>query len=98
MLELHEIKHVFGLPGETTIGWYKYWRESSDIEFVLTRDERTASMPPKLTQKSPDDRAFWKPLVLGLRIAPGITEAFLSSVPVIYFSSDIPINQDKSTG
>nr|WP_279626453.1 thiamine pyrophosphate-binding protein [Pseudovibrio hongkongensis] len=29
---------------------------------------------------------------------PGITEAFLSSVPVIYFSSDIPINQDKKHG
>ncbi|MEM9212001.1 MAG: thiamine pyrophosphate-binding protein, partial [Pseudomonadota bacterium] len=29
---------------------------------------------------------------------PGITEAFLSSVPVIFFSSDIPINQDKKHG
>ena len=22
MLELHDVQHVFGLPGETTIGWY----------------------------------------------------------------------------
>ncbi len=43
MLELHGVAHVFGLPGETTIGWYKEWREHSNIEFVLTRDERTAS-------------------------------------------------------
>jgi acetolactate synthase-1/2/3 large subunit len=42
MLELHGVTHVFGLPGETTIGWYKEWRKS-DIEYVLTRDERTAS-------------------------------------------------------
>ena len=26
MLELHGVTHVFGLPGETTIGWYKEWR------------------------------------------------------------------------
>lgn len=43
MLELHGVEHVFGLPGETTIGWYKEWQKSSDIKFVLTRDERTAS-------------------------------------------------------
>ena len=43
MLELHGVKHVFGLPGETTIGWYKEWQQHSKIEYVLTRDERTAS-------------------------------------------------------
>ena len=43
MLELHGVTHVFGLPGETTIGWYKEWQSCSDIEYVLTRDERTAS-------------------------------------------------------
>ena len=43
MLELHGVEHVFGLPGETTIGWYKEWRQHSNIEYVLTRDERTAS-------------------------------------------------------
>ena len=26
MLELHGVKYVFGLPGETTIGWYKEWQ------------------------------------------------------------------------
>ena len=38
MLELHGVTHVFGLPGETTIGWYKECRAHSNIEFVLTRD------------------------------------------------------------
>ena len=99
MLELHEIKHVFGLPGETTIGWYKYWRESSDIEFVLTRDERTASYAAEAYAKITGRPCVLEAPSPGVtHCTPGITEAFLSSVPVIYFSSDIPINQDKKHG
>lgn len=99
MLELHGVKHVFGLPGETTIGWYKHWRESSDIEYVLTRDERTAAYAAEAYAK-----VTGRPCVLEApspgvtHCTPGITEAFLSSIPVIYFSSDIPINQDKKHG
>ena len=99
MLELHEIKHVFGLPGETTIGWYKYWRESSDIKFVLTRDERTASYAAEAYAKITGRPCVLEAPSPGVtHCTPGITEAFLSSVPVIYFSSDIPINQDKKHG
>ncbi|WP_299703933.1 thiamine pyrophosphate-binding protein [uncultured Tateyamaria sp.] len=99
MLELHDVTHVFGLPGETTIGWYKEWRKHSDIEFVLTRDERTASYAAEAYAK-----ITGKPCVLEApspgvtHCTPGITEAFLSSVPIIFFSSDIPINQDKRHG
>ena len=99
MLELHGIKHVFGLPGETTIGWYKEWREHSNIEYVLTRDERTASYAAEAYAK-----VTGRPCVLEApspgvtHCTPCITEAFLSCVPIIYFSSDIPINQDKKHG
>lgn len=99
MLELHDVTHVFGLPGETTIGWYKEWRAHSNIEFVLTRDERTASYAAEAYAK-----VTGKPCVLEApspgvtHCTPGITEAYLSSVPIIFFSSDIPINQDKKHG
>jgi len=99
MLELHGVEHVFGLPGETTIGWYKHWREESNIKYVLTRDERTASYAAEAYAK-----VTGKPCVLEApspgvtHCTPGITEAYLSSVPIIYFSSDIPINQDKKHG
>ncbi len=99
MLELHGVKHVFGLPGETTIGWYKEWREHSNIEYVLTRDERTASYAAEAYAK-----VTGRPCVLEApspgvtHCTPGITEAYMSSVPIIYFSSDIPINQDKKHG
>ena len=99
MLELHGVEHVFGLPGETTIGWYKEWQEHSNIEYVLTRDERTASYAAEAYAK-----VTGKPCVLEApspgvtHCTPGITEAYLSSIPIIYFSSDIPINQDKKHG
>jgi len=99
MLELHGVKHVFGLPGETTIGWYKHWKSDSNIEYILTRDERTASYAAEAYAK-----VTGRPCVLEApspgvtHCTPGITEAYLSSVPVIYFSSDIPLNHDKKHG
>ncbi|MGV3549409.1 thiamine pyrophosphate-binding protein [Rhizobium sp.] len=99
MLELHGVKHVFGLPGETTIGWYKEWQESSGIEYVLTRDERTASFAAEAYAKITGRPCVLEAPSPGVtHCTPGITEAYLSSVPVIYFSSDIPINQDKRHG
>jgi acetolactate synthase-1/2/3 large subunit len=99
MLELHGVTHVFGLPGETTIGWYKEWRAHSNIEFVLTRDERTASYAAEAYAKITGRPAVLEAPSPGVtHCTPGITEAFLSSVPVIFFSSDIPINQDKKHG
>lgn len=99
MLELHGVKHVFGLPGETTIGWYKEWRTNSDIEYVLTRDERTASFAAEAYAKITGRPCVLETPSPGItHCTPGITEAFLSSVPVIFFSSDIPVNQDKKHG
>lgn len=99
MLELHGVKHVFGLPGETTIGWYKDWQKHSDIEYVLTRDERTASFAAEAYAKITGRPCVLEAPSPGVtHCTPGITEAYLSSVPVIYFSSDIPINQDKKHG
>ncbi|MEG9862810.1 MAG: thiamine pyrophosphate-binding protein [Parvularculales bacterium] len=99
MLELHGVKHVFGLPGETTIGWYDRWKEHSDIEYVLTRDERTASYAAEAYAKITGRPAVLEAPSPGVtHCTPGMAEAFLSSVPIIFFSSDIPINQDKRHG
>lgn len=99
MLELHGVRHVFGLPGETTIGWYKEWQTQSDIEYVLTRDERTASYAAEAYAKITGRPSVLEAPSPGVtHCTPGMTEAYLSSVPVIYFSSDIPVNQDKRHG
>lgn len=99
MLELHGVSHVFGLPGETTIPWYREWRRHSRIEFVLTRDERTAAFAAEAYAKITGRPAVLEAPSPGVtHCTPGLTEAYLSSVPVIYFSSDIPQNQDKKHG
>lgn len=99
MLELHGVSHVFGLPGETTLGWYKEWRGTSKIEYVLTRDERTAAFAAEAYAKITGRPCVLEAPSPGVtHCTPGITEAYLSSVPVIFFSSDIPINQDKKHG
>ncbi|SEK03478.1 acetolactate synthase-1/2/3 large subunit [Cribrihabitans marinus] len=99
MLDLFGVTHVFGLPGETTIGWYKDWYKHTDIEYVLTRDERTAAFAAEAYAKVTGRPAVLEAPSPGVtHCTPGITEAFLSSVPVIFFSSDIPINQDKRHG
>lgn len=99
MLELHGVRHVFGLPGETTIGWYAGWRKHCNIEYVLTRDERTAAFAAEAYAKVTGRPAVLEAPSPGVtHCTPGITEAFLSSVPIIFFSSDIPINQDKRHG
>ncbi|MDN5368420.1 MAG: acetolactate synthase large subunit, partial [Thermovirga sp.] len=43
MLRSYGVKCVFGLPGETTLGWYLEWKDFPDVEYVLARDERSAS-------------------------------------------------------
>lgn len=99
MLQLHGVRHVFGLPGETTIPWYASWAKDYGVEYVLTRDERTASFAAEAYAKITGRPAVLEAPSPGVtHCTPGITEAFLSSVPVIYFSSDIPINQDKRHG
>jgi len=99
MLEMHGVSHVFGLPGETTIGWYKEWHKVPAIEYVLVRDERTASFAAEAYAKITGRPAVLEAPSPGVtHCTPGITEAYLSSVPVIYFSSDIPVNQDKKHG
>ena len=43
MLKLHGVRHVFGLPGETTLGLYKEWSSFVGITHILTHDERNAA-------------------------------------------------------
>ena len=43
MLREYEVRHVFGLSGETTLNLYRDWRDFPDVSHVLARDERSAS-------------------------------------------------------
>ncbi len=96
MLRLHEIKHVFGLPGETTLGLYKEWLNFPDISHILTHDERSASFMAeayaKVTGKVGVSEA---PSPGAGHPVPGVIESFTGSVPTLCLTSDVPFNSDK---
>jgi acetolactate synthase-1/2/3 large subunit len=96
MLKLYEVKHVFGLPGETTIDLYDHWWEYPEIEYILTRDEKNSAFMAEAYSK-----VTGKPGVIDApspgvtHPAPGIAEAFAGSIPLIFFTSDVYPNDDK---
>lgn len=96
MLRQHDVKHVFGLPGETTIDLYDHWGEFPDIKYILTRDEKNSAFMAEAYAK-----VTGKPGVIDspspgvTHPAPGIAEAFIGSIPLIFFTSDVYPNDDK---
>lgn len=96
MLRLHEIRDVFGLPGETTLGLYREWLKCPDITHILTHDERSAAFMAeayaKVTGKVGVSEA---PSPGAGHPVPGVIESFTGSIPTICFTSDVPYNSDK---
>ncbi len=96
MLKLHEIKHVFGLPGETTLGLYREWLKCPGITHILTHDERSAAFMAeayaKVTGKVGVSEA---PSPGAGHPVPGVIESFTGSVPTLCLTSDVPFNSDK---
>lgn len=96
MLKLHGVEHIFGLPGETTLGFYREWLKFDGIKHILTHDERAAAFMAeayaKVTGKIGISEA---PSPGGSHPVPGVLESFTGSVPTICFTSDIPFNNDK---
>lgn len=96
MLKAQGVDVVFGLPGETTLGWYEAWKTFPDVRHVLTRDERSASyMAEAYAKATGKPGVFEMPSPGALHGAPGVVEAFKASVPVVFFTSDVPYNADK---
>jgi len=96
MLRSYGVKCVFGLPGETTLGWYLEWKDFPDVEYVLARDERSASFMAEAYARATNKPGVFEVPSPGVtHCVPGIAEAFKGSMPVICFSSDIPYNWDK---
>jgi len=96
MLKEYEVKHVFGLPGETTLPLYMEWYDFPDIVHVLVRDERSASfMADAYARVSFKPGVCEGPSVGATHIIPGVAEAYKASVPMIVFTSDIPLHFEK---
>lgn len=94
MLELHGVKHIFGLCGDTSLPFYDALaRLDHGMEHVLTRDERHAAyMADAYARVTGRPGICEGPSGGGATyIIPGVIEANESSVALLSITSDVPV-------
>jgi acetolactate synthase I/II/III large subunit len=94
MLQLHGVRHVFGLCGDTSLPLYDaLQRLDHDITHVLTRDERSAAyMADAYARVTGKVGVCEGPSGGGATyILPGVVEANESSIPVLAVTTDIAV-------
>ncbi|MEW6230715.1 MAG: thiamine pyrophosphate-binding protein [Chloroflexota bacterium] len=97
MLKAHQVRYIFGLPGDTSMPLYDaLYRARGEVTHVLTRDERSASFMADVYA-----RVSYRPGVCeapsgagATYLAPGVAEAHASSIPVIALTTDIPLSNE----
>ncbi len=99
MLSAHDVKHIFGLPGETTLELYTGWQDweasPHPIDYVLTRDERSSAyMADAYARVSFKPGVVEVPSVGATHLIPGVVEAYKASVPMLVFTSDVPLHTE----
>lgn len=101
MLKAYEVEHIFGLPGDTTMALYDaLYHARGDLTHVMTRDERSASfMADAYGRLSGRPGICEAPSGGGATyVLPGVAEANGSSVPMVVFTSDVPVvDEGKGT-
>jgi acetolactate synthase-1/2/3 large subunit len=94
MLKAYQVRYVFGVPGDTSLPLYEALRAASgSITHVLMRDERSASFAADVYARLSGKPGICEaPSGAGaLYLVPGLAEANESSIPLIAFSTDIPL-------
>jgi acetolactate synthase I/II/III large subunit len=94
MLQLHGVRHVFGLCGDTSLPLYDaLCRLDHGITHVLTRDERSAAyMADAYARVTGRVGVCEGPSGGGATyILPGVVEANESSIPVLAVTTDIAV-------
>jgi acetolactate synthase-1/2/3 large subunit len=94
MLEVHGVRHIFGLCGDTTLPFYDaLYRLDHKIAHILTRDERSAAyMADGYARVTKRVGVCEGPSGGGATyILPGLVEASESSVPILAITSDVSV-------
>lgn len=97
MLKEYHVQHIFGVPGDTTMSLYDaLYMARGDIQHIMARDERSAAFmadayarlthKPGITEAPSGGGATY--------VIPGVAEAHGSSVPLIVFTSDVPVTDE----
>src|SRR5919107_3650240 len=95
MLQLHDVKHIFGLCGDTSLPLYDaLYRLDHGMTHILTRDERSAAyMADGYARVSGKVGVCEGPSGGGATyILPGLVEANESSIPVLAINTDISVS------
>ncbi len=94
MLVRYEVRHVFGVPGDTNVPFYEaLQRRSTEIQHIMARDERSAGfMADAYARLGQRPGVFECPSGAGSMYSlPPVAEANASAVPVILLTIDIPL-------
>ncbi len=97
LLKEYQVEHIFGVPGDTTMALYDaLYAARGEITHIMARDERSASFmadayarltnKPGITEAPSGGGATY--------VLPGVAEANGSSVPMVVFTSDVPITDE----
>src|SRR6188474_148428 len=95
MLQLHGVRHIFGLCGDTSLPFYDaLYRLDHGITHVLTRDERSAAyMADGYARVTGKVGVCEGPSGGGATyILPGLVEANESSVPILAINTDVSVS------
>lgn len=96
MLKGYDTEYVFGLPGETTLPLYSEWLDYPEIRHIMARDERSSAfMADGYARFSFKPGICESPSVGSTHVLPGVAEAYKAGVPMIVFTSDIPLHFEK---
>jgi acetolactate synthase I/II/III large subunit len=90
------VRHIFGLPGDTSMELYESLYRHREIQHILTRDERSAGfMADAYARVSGRLGICEGPSGGGATyVVPAVAEAQGSSSPIISFTTDTPVRQD----
>ena len=89
----YDVKHIFGVPGEIGLPIYDAIQaKEPQITHIMARDERGAAfMADAYARVSNKPGVCEGPGGEGaLYMIPGVAEAFLSSIPLIVITTDVP--------
>ena len=97
LLKEYRVEHIFGVPGDTTMPLYDaLYAARGEITHIMARDERSAAFmadayarlahKPGITEAPSGGGATY--------VIPGVAEANGSSVPMVVFTSDVPITDE----
>ena len=97
LLKEYRVEYIFGVPGDTTMPLYDaLYAARGEITHIMTRDERSAAFMADALA-----RLAYKPGVTeapsgggATYVIPGVAEANGSSVPMVVFTSDVPITDE----